>query len=112
MLLYCAWGKDNEDRAQSGYKQECHERGHSSLEVTMLGLVINPEYFWLGASPDGVVHDPGCTDPNGLLEVMCPYDSTPFQATSQKGFCCRLEKGKRTTPLLLSCQGQMAIYLL
>ena len=42
--LSCAWEKDNEDRALSAYKQECHERGHSSLEVTMSGLVINPEY--------------------------------------------------------------------
>ena len=56
MPLSCAWGKDNEDRAQSAYKQEWHERGHSSLEVTMSGLVINPEYSWLGASPDGVVY--------------------------------------------------------
>ena len=45
--------------------QEWHKRGHSSLEVTMSGLVINPEYSWLGASPDSVVHDPGCTHPNG-----------------------------------------------
>ena len=55
----------------------------------MSGLVINPEYSWLGASSDGVVHDPGYTGPNGLLEIKCPYnyhDSTPFQAASQKGF--------------------------
>ena len=33
--------------------QEWHERGHSSLEVAMSGLVINPEYSWRGASLDG-----------------------------------------------------------
>ena len=59
------------------------ERGHSSLEVTMSGLVINPEYSWLGAGPNGVVivvHDPGCTDPNGLLQIKCPdnYPDTPL----------------------------------
>ena len=84
-------GKDNEDRALSAYKQEWHERGHSSLEVTMLDLVINPDYSWLGASLDGVVHGPGCTDPNALLEIKCPYnyhDSIPFQAAPQKGFSC------------------------
>ena len=81
MPLSSARGKDNEDRALSAYEQERHERGHSSLEVTVSGLVINPEYSWLGASLDGVVHDPGCTDPNGLLEIKCPCnyrDSTPF----------------------------------
>ena len=55
MPLSCAWGKDNEDEVLSAYKQEWHERGHSSLEVTMSGLVINPEYSWHGACPDGVV---------------------------------------------------------
>ena len=45
MLLSCAWGKDNKDRALSAYKQEWHERGHSRLEVTMSGLVINPEFL-------------------------------------------------------------------
>ena len=65
MPLSYAWGKDKEDRALSACKQEWHERRHSSLEVTMSGLVINPEYSWLGSSPEGVVHIPGCTDPNG-----------------------------------------------
>ena len=97
MPLSCAWGKDNEDRALSAYKQEWHKRGHSSFEVTISGLVINPEYSWLGASLDSVVYDPGCTDPNGLLQIKCPcnyHDSTHFQAASQKGFCCLLENGK------------------
>ena len=44
MPLYGTWGKNKEDRALGAYKQERHERGHSSREVTMSGLVINPEY--------------------------------------------------------------------
>ena len=39
----------------------------------MSGLGINPEYFWLGASPDGVVHDPGCTNPSGLLDLKSSF---------------------------------------
>ena len=58
MPLSCACGKDNENRALSAYKQEWHERGHSSLEVTISGLFINPEYSWVGISPDSVVHNP------------------------------------------------------
>ena len=57
----------------------------------MSGHVINPEYSWLGATPDGVVHDPGCNDPNRLIEINDLYnwrDDTPFQAASQKGLCC------------------------
>ena len=63
----------------------------------MLDLVINPEYSWFGASPNGVVHGPGCTDPNRLLEIKCPYnyhDSIHFQAASQKGLVL-LSVGKR-----------------
>ena len=58
MPLSCAWGKDYKDRTPSPYKHECHEGGHSNLEVTMSGHVINPEYSCLRASLDGVVHDP------------------------------------------------------
>ena len=93
----CTWWKDNEDWAQSAYKQERHEKGHSGLEAIVSGHVINHEYSWFGASPDGVVHDPGCNDLNGLIEIKCLYngrDSIPFQAASQRGLCCRFEKNK------------------
>ena len=62
--------------------------------LSLLGLVINPDYSWFGASLDDVVHDPDCTGPIGLLEIRCPcnyHDSTPFQAASQKELYCRLE---------------------
>ena len=74
-----------------------NERGHSSHEVTMSGLVINPVCSWLGASPDGVIHDPGCSDPNGLLEIKCPYnyyDSThPFSSSIQEAVLLSVGKG-------------------
>ena len=40
------------------------------LQVTVLGLVLNPDYSWLAASPDGEVHDPGCSDLSGLIEII------------------------------------------
>ena len=74
------------------------ERGHSSLEVTMSGLAINPEYSWLGAGPDGVVivvHDPGCTDPNGLLQIKYPgnYPDTPLFKHLPERFLLSFGKG-------------------
>ena len=53
------------------------------------GLVINTEYTFLGASPDGLVHDPVSADANGLLEIKCPYqlkDISPYEAAQQKSF--------------------------
>ena len=71
--LSCAWGKANEDKAVSAYLQSMQEKGHSGIEVAPSGLVINPKYAWLGVSADGLVTDPHSPDPNGLLEIKCPY---------------------------------------
>ena len=40
MPLSCAWGKDNEDRALSAYKQEWHERGHCRVLSQILTLFL------------------------------------------------------------------------
>ena len=37
------------------------------------GLVVNPSFPYLGASPDGKVYDPTEKDPFGLLEIKNPY---------------------------------------
>ena len=41
-------------------------------DVLKSGLVISMDAPYLGASPDGKVIDPGCSDPFGLSEVKCP----------------------------------------
>lgn len=43
--------------------------GHQGLTVGASGLIINPQDGYLGASPDGLVHDPSVSDSNGLLEM-------------------------------------------
>ena len=98
------------------YKVKLHEMGHTNVNVMKSGLVINPEYPWLGASPDGLVTDPTSHDSNGLLEIKCPWkyhESTPIEAASNKGFYGRLEDGKlflrEQHQYYYQIQGQMAI---
>ena len=43
------WGKNNEVGALSTYKLELQEKWHSSFDVTS----------WLGANPEGMVHNIG-----------------------------------------------------
>ena len=43
---------------------------HSELSATNCGLLVSNNNNWLGASPDGIVHDPSDIDqPSGLLEI-------------------------------------------
>ena len=85
---------NNKVSALSANKQEFHEKGHSSLDVAMLGPVTNLEYSWLGVNPEGVAHDTGCTDPNGLLDIKFPYncpESTHFIQHPKKFFVVGLK---------------------
>ena len=59
------------------------------VKVFQSGLVISMEAPYLGASPDGKVIDPGCSDPFGLSEVKCPetkYLVTPLDACADSTF--------------------------
>ncbi len=97
MPAACAGGKNNESQAIDIYITTMIGDGHTGLEVKRSGLVINPDYTFLGASPDGLVTDPISEDHNGLLEIKCPYvhkDCTPLEAAQQKKFFCNLDNGK------------------
>jgi putative phage-type endonuclease len=54
------WGNHYEDIAIEKYSERYNK------EVLSFGLLIHPEYSWLGGSPDGITKD------GILLEVKCP----------------------------------------
>ena len=82
-------GIDNEDEAVQKYISHQKENGHPDLLVSPSGFIINPEYSFLGASPDGCVYDPSDTQhPFGFLEVKCPC--TMEEACKTTEFCCRI----------------------
>ena len=60
------WWLENECVAVAEYQMVKH------YEVVPCGIVVNPRWPWLGASPDGVIFDK--TSPIGGIEVKCPYN--------------------------------------
>ena len=62
----------------------------------MVSLFIQLKVGYIGASPDGLVHDPASHDPSGILEIKCPYttrDVSPEEACQDRDFHCTLEDG-------------------
>ena len=64
------WGRTNEDTAHSDYSRQQKE-GHTEFSSTAAGLVVNPKYPYLGATPDGWVGCDCCG--RGIVEIKCPY---------------------------------------
>ena len=103
-------GHECEIKARNAY---VHKTG---LTVRACGLVVNPTFPWLGASPDGLVHDP-LEASVGLLEIKCPYTyrlCTVQEATSDSKFFANMgDDGtvalKRTDKYFYQVQGQMAL---
>ena len=84
--------------------------------VFAVGLVVNPNCPWLGATPDGKVWDSSVFENVGLLEIKCPhkYQSvTPQEAATMSDFCCELVDGnislKQNHEYYSQVQGQMAV---
>ena len=76
---------------------------------------MNPCLPWLGASPDGIVHDP--LEPSvGLLEIKCPYTHRLLKvedAATDSSFFAELSDGKVTLKKnhkhFYQVKGQMAL---
>ena len=75
------YGHYNEDIVADYYLQYQERYGHQGIKVFPCGLIVNPKYSWLGASPDRIVYDPRSDPPYGGLEIKC------------------IESGKGMTPL-------------
>ena len=112
------YGRECEELAVKEYVSYQRSHGHSDIMVTASGVIINPDYFFLGASPDGAVYDPSNPEqPYGFLEVKCPYtvrNQSPSEACATSGFFCTLEasgelKLRESHQYYAQIQGQMAI---
>ena len=68
----------------------------SGVAVNKCGLVISPEWPWLGCSPDGLIMETSSL--SRCIEVKCPYSKREMKleeaATSDKSFCLRSADGK------------------
>jgi len=66
---YTKWGCDHESTAYNKYIDNMIL--HSDFECRKSGLVINPVYPFIGATPDGIVSCKCCG--NGTIEIKCPF---------------------------------------
>ncbi|XP_061177648.1 uncharacterized protein LOC133186407 [Saccostrea echinata] len=83
-----SYGIANEKKAREMYVKR------QGLHVHDCGLCINPEFPFLGATPDGIVCDGGVS---GIIEIKCPYtarDLTIEESLSLPNFCLLETDGK------------------
>mgnify|MGYP005950799817 CR=1 FL=1 len=105
-----SYGKGNENSAKRKYLESFQER-----HIHDCGLVINPDFPFLAATPDGKVCFEGKT---GVLEIKCPFsarDLTIPEAVQQVSQFCLTQNAdgnielKRTHEYFFQIQGQMMV---
>lgn len=92
-----AWGCKHEKKARDIYCR-ITSSSHDDFHVLDSGLVINPQWPFIGASPDGVIECSCCG--KGVLEIKCPFchrDSSIISAAKEDPkFCLKEVDGKLT----------------
>ncbi|XP_044762047.1 uncharacterized protein LOC123319241 [Coccinella septempunctata] len=95
------YGRMNESKAVSLYEHS------KNIKVTRCGLFIDPEYPFLGASPDGLVGD------DGLIEVKCLQSIKGKLRDYKKPHCFTIEDDrirlKKNHNYFYQVQGQLNI---
>ena len=66
----CTYGCKHEAEARQEYAYQM-QATHKLFKIMSSGLVLDPMYPFMGASPDGLVSCSCCG--NGVLEIKCPY---------------------------------------
>ncbi len=64
-------GSTHEKAARDYYYEKRMKKSHTAFSITNSGFVINPEWPFIGATPDGVVSCACCG--KGVMEIKCPY---------------------------------------
>ncbi|KAL1430309.1 hypothetical protein MTO96_015135 [Rhipicephalus appendiculatus] len=110
------YGIANEARALQRYQDVLKHTGRD-VELQSVGLFVDPEQPWLGASPDAIVHDALEDPPWGCVEVKCPYsmkDADQEKLLACGDICVSFDSLnhpalKPTYPYFAQVMGQMAI---
>lgn len=79
------WGIDNKDKAREAYVMKMSS-SHNEFTCSPAGLVITPQYLYLGASPDGFTQCECCGD--DIIEIKCSFsvwNGTPEDLEEEKG---------------------------
>ncbi|XP_061190608.1 uncharacterized protein LOC133198543 [Saccostrea echinata] len=99
------WGKSNEETALKEYT-ELMLQHNEAFSTRQSGLVLNPDYPTLGASPDAVTDCPCCG--KGLVEIKCPfkYKNTHPCSVKDPGFYLKPHAPRATGK---QCNNQLAI---
>ena len=102
-----SYGKKSETKAREVYVTTSGHHVHDC------GLVVNPLFPFIGASPDAKICDNSLT---GIMEIKCPYsqrDSTINEAVSGADFCLEnTENGKKLRQnhdYYIQVQGQLLV---
>ena len=93
----CQWGIENEQNALVRYHQYKVSINEHVDICSACGLVVNPRWPWLGASPDALISDQQEKSHYGAVEVKCPSSKavkTIMDACDDKLFCLELIDGK------------------
>ena len=89
-----SWGCEHESEGIDSFLAY-FTMDHNDVDCKPSGLVVNPKYPFLGASPDGYVT---CScHGKSLIEVKCPYrchDKSLEAAVNDKDFCLTVEDGE------------------
>ena len=89
-------GLEMEDSIIAAYKSLKQEEGVAGIIVQKCGFFISKHHGFLGASPDGLVHDPSAEDTEGLLElkyVQMEKQESLEEALVRKGICKNCKDG-------------------
>ncbi|XP_055954702.1 uncharacterized protein LOC130010736 [Patella vulgata] len=85
------WGCDHDSTAKQHYVKFMMQH-HDNFVLEESGFVINPEYPFMGATPDAI----GCCDCCGpiLVEIKCPYCKRDSTKIGDNITCLETKDGK------------------
>ena len=88
------WGCTHEKAARRRYVSKIKEK-HLNFSLKDSGLVINPQWSFIGATPDGLVYCDCCG--HGVTEIKCPYchrSESISDSMEDKKFCLKNENAE------------------